>query len=135
MAKTLGLHERVGQALRSAGYWPDGRERPDYARFGIEHGFHPNAIYRWWQGETPRGVSLLKFAAALKVSPDWLLGVTRSRTGGRRTFAGLLAAFTIGMVPASGGTLDTVPQVPETLPLIGRRRWWLRPLSLQPLAT
>lgn len=132
MAKTPGLGERIGAALKRLGYWPDGRERPEYARFGLEHGFHPTDVYRWWQGETPRGASLLKFAAALKVSPDWLLGVTRSRTGGKRTFAGLLAA---AMVLGSSGTIGDVLQVPSAMPLIGKRRWWWRATCLQPLAS
>jgi transcriptional regulator with XRE-family HTH domain len=122
MAKTPGFGERVEQQLKVRGYWKNGKL--DYTRFGLEHGFHPTDVYRWWKGETPRALTLFRFAQALGVTADWLLGIEpKKRAGSRKTLAGLLLMVATGGVLAHPGTIgaDEI-QTPSFLSVI--RRWW-----------
>jgi hypothetical protein len=120
--------ERVRERFRILGYWKDGK--PDVSRFAVERGYIPSYLYRWLAGETPRGESLFRFAADLKVEPQWLVTGSRARNVVRRLVTILLTAGVLGQA----GTIDIVPQVHGNMPLIGRWRLWWHPCYLQPLA-
>jgi hypothetical protein len=69
--------ERVRGRLKALGYWKD--DRPDVGRFSLDRGYIPSYIYRWVAGQVPRGASLLRLAADLGVSVEWLLAVPPRR--------------------------------------------------------
>lgn len=75
MSKTQGLGERLRERLRVLGYWQSAKNKPDVIRFSVERGYVHSYIYRWLDGQTPRGATLLKLARDLEVSVEWLLGL------------------------------------------------------------
>lgn len=75
MAKNERFKERLAQAFRAAGYWPTGRDKPKIYEFADKFDYmYPSAIYRWVEGEVPRGRMLLKLARDLGTTPEYLLG-------------------------------------------------------------
>lgn len=73
MPTNQGFGERLGARLREMGYWPDGRELPDYGRFGLDFHYTPSAVYRWLKGEVPRVATFLKLAADVDRQAQYLL--------------------------------------------------------------
>ena len=77
MATNQGFGERLGARLREMGYWPEGRELPDYGRFGLDFHHTPASVYRWLKGEVPRVDTFLKLAADVECQAQYLLtGIT-----------------------------------------------------------
>lgn len=110
-----GLGSRLKQAMIAAGYvMKDGDA--DCQRFGMKHGWLPNYLYRWTKEEnTPDETNLRRLAAALNVTPWWLMfgdevsqTPARPRKRARKVLgclAGALMMTAAGMVPASARTL------------------------------
>lgn len=73
MATNQGFGERLGARLREMGYWPEGRELPDYGRFGLDFHHTPASVYRWLKGEVPRVATFLKLAADVDRQAHYLL--------------------------------------------------------------
>lgn len=69
-----GLGERIREGMKEAGFWNEGRKRPDLLRFAREKGYTPQYLYQYLSDDRmPTCENLIKLARDLEKPKAWLL--------------------------------------------------------------